>query len=557
MSRSGTGLAALLLLGALGCGGALQEETEGLPAPLPPVTPSLPAVGDTSRDEPADAGVEPTAEEGGAPDAGVRDGGAVDAGAADAGALDGGAAQRPEGAACGPWNDCIKMEWRSGNCEELTRKWAYSDCEMPDGGPGVCGHDRCVQNAVRPTWSVSNQAYDWTVLWGRGAGATDVLVDWSTPAYDRGAGVHGLLARVDAASGETTPLYGAWGFRPLLIAHRRHALGRAVTDAGQERLAVLRLDQPGAQPRMVEGDLLLAQALAGSGLPGARTTDAAWVQGSAGRLWAVLQAGFQQVWVGAFDLEQGTFVSSHAVPGSKRGQPIADEDGQLYLPLTSEAGTQLLLALTPEGHPRWSREVTALPVAVFGGTLFLDDGAVLGTDTGLERYRWPSSAEAQLRLSDAHAVVARGCGTHCIHTTYLERSTGRVLSDVQLTPEVVRGWSAVRDVMLSEDGRLLVPQVRSYVEVSWFRSLFLGLRWIEVRPDGSWQVLGEYYSGGDLSLPQMLLVDGQAVVRQQDTWANAYAPPPSWLLGFSWPGFRPPAHGWLTKQGGAGSFGPE
>jgi hypothetical protein len=369
----------------------------------------------------------------------------------------------------------------------------------------------------------------------------------------------GGLYRVDGL-GDAQPasLHRAYGFHPRQTFHRRYAVGTYLVDrlANERLFAVVTLD--GSRPvRSFDLMAALEQQLSRAGVTG-KPQAPSWIQGVAGHALLVTPLSSEEVWVADLELDSLTLTWGRLLPGLPRGQPIADEAGQLYLPLGSASTTapQRLVALSATGEERWSVPGAGAPKAVFDGTLYVDDGWVRSTADGAQLHSWPA-AGASVLLSDSRAVAVAKTGAYSIHSrvTLMERRTGAILAQKELPytqPELVMLTDSGNVLALhhwSEPGRSSSPYA-----INW------GLRWMVGSPGeqaGSWRQLGEYFPHVNGGIQQALLVDGYVVVREQEKGDSFWAPE-SRFLGFSWPDFRPPAHGWLTPTGGsAGTYAPQ
>ncbi|MBF5046119.1 hypothetical protein IR215_27230 [Simulacricoccus sp. 17bor-14] len=449
------------------------------------------------------------------------------------------------GEACGTVNDCVRTTWQQDLCRFERVKETGARCATATGEEGTCHLDTCLQGVREAAWGWSDVEFSRFV----GQGPQGLLLQKTDYAY---AG----LVQLDGQGGARTLQDGDG--RTVLLAHGRYLVGYTSYNYGGIKLyEVRRLDRD-EPARSVDLTALVRERLAEVGLFSEWVVPR-WVQGAPGQALMLVQVNPASLWVGSFDLERLELGWSRVLSGALPAETepgllegvIADEDGQLYLSL--DAGSPRLVALSAAGGERWVLPGEARPVAVFGGTLFLDDGTVRDTADGALRYRWSAAPNAQVRLSATHAAVAESCGKGCIQAQVLERESGRVLAQEQLPTPDSGYWSGLSGLLLAADGRVLVLQYVTHPELTDTPFYIpLGIRWLEVRPQGGWTLHGEslFSEGG---VPEAVLLEDSVVLRHLWSAHNTYPDQvPSSYYGFTWPGWSPPAHGWLGPQGGVG-----
>ncbi len=451
--------------------------------------------------------------------------------------------QPPSPPMVSPWDLCARGDWATPSCGTLP----------------------CPPEARVPNWCWQ-PLYARTRLAGYGPGAHDVFVTEvqypDDPGFVGPSSLQGVYQMDARGAAEPVSLFRDRSFGPKHIFHRRYAITVQFTAprTHTQRMILVMLD--GSHPvRTFELTQALEQQLAQAGVVGTPQPPA-WVQGVDGHALLVSQISPEEVWVADLDLASLTLTWGRRAPGFLRGNAIADEKGQLYMPLGVASNEDLrprhLVALSATGEERWSLPGTGAPKAVLDGTLFVDDGTVRSTEDGSQRYTWPGSG-ASVLLSDSRAVAVSSAADrfHEARTqvTLMDRRTGAVLAAREMR------WGRPELVMLTDSGAVLVLEPVPYPERTY--SPFYvqsGLRFLVGRPGGeggSWEQRGEYFPPMGNGIPEALLVDGQVVLRWQDSGHNNPEPRSRYLV-FHEPGLRPPARGWLTPTGGSlGTFAPQ
>ena len=443
----------------------------------------------------------------------------------------------PDGLPCSPTQDvCTAGVHQAGVCRPGPLPDGTACNALGSGEIGRCRAGTCDTDGAPYAWAwAAPEPRAWPVA--PVAGTRDVLV-WSMPRTATGRCTLSLVAAGDVVRART--LYDGEGMCRPVVLHGRWA---AVLDtSAAPSLRVVRL-QDGAAVRRVDLSATL-QAMAGVNAGSLRL-----VQGPAGAAW-LLAPGSERSWAALVDLETLQAGAPVSVSGVLRSPSVADEAGTAYLHL-SRSGRTDLVALGADGKTLWSRSGAATPRAVFDGTLFLDDGRVLDTATGEERYRHAVTG-AQVLLDASHAVLVASCSTSCYRVTVLDRRTG-----AQRASESVR--SATLPSMFLTAGGVYVLGLNVRPDLSASPA---ALVWdvvpYELRAEGAgrWGQSFVFWSAGQSLGGEAVLVPGM-VLAQRTTPASGESTPTVDFLGVRAAGVTPSERGWLTWQGaGTGTFGP-
>ena len=215
--------------------------------------------------------------------------------------------------------------------------------------------------------------------------------------------------------------------------------------------------------------------------------------------------------------------------------------------------------MSASGDTLWILEGEGRPVAVFGGTLFVDDGTVRSTTSGAVLRRWSGSRDGQLRLSDEHAAYAVSCGESCVEWKGWQRRTGELQLHVRKSPDSSPApRSRLAGLVLGAGGRMVVLEEVNHPERgdSHFYTP-IAVRFYDMASYGETTWHGELsFSEGNVI--DALLLDDSLLVQHRDALHNVREEDStSRFHALRIPGLRSPEHGWLGSQGGVGrNFAP-
>ena len=465
----------------------------------------------------------------------------------------------PEGTLCGPSFACRAWVMKGSVCSEAHAPVATA-CSVSSALPaGQCNASgACV---LPPTpdvdWRFRPDLARWSVV-GRAAGS-GVLLAEMTSSDDWGfEGPYSecRITRFDPSRPDREGVLhaGAAPCNPWVL-HGLHAVGsRWSPEKDRYVWSLLMLD--GSQPlRDFDLDTLLVERWRDEGVRPAYTP-LQWLQGTSGQLLLVqtLQSG--DTWVASLDLGRLAFAWTHSLPGVPSLHPIADEQGRLFLSL-QQGEARRAVGLASSGAELWSVETGGAPLAVFQGTLFLDDGAVRSTEDGRGLYHWPASPGASVQLTGTHAAVLAPCEAEaCSRVTLLRRDSGTLLTQA-LIPDAP--WGTRTTALLTADGTVAVLRHAAYPDLMTSSDApVYGARQYLVREGEPPRLLLERLSPTDESLERSFLLDGQWLGLEREGTHDSETPGAE-LVGLwrSTP-LKTPAHGWLALEGNlAGGHAPE